>query len=135
MTSHTELAHYIEQQNVKRQLWDSCDTPEALASMLEDESKELAQSIQEAFVTSDVFSVASEIGDIQYLLLRLGSMLGIDPIEAGNMKLIRNSYKYPDHLASNGRDLQPARTVMKESWNGFGGDKRFSHIYLDLLAQ
>lgn len=132
--SKSELTEYIVAQKSKRELWGATDTPEKLAEYIKIEAVELIQAIQESFITGDVFSVASEIGDIEYLLIQLGEMTGIDPHQAAEMKVYRNSYKYPDHVASNGRDYGAARRVMLDTWKSMGGDQAFSHAYLDYLA-
>jgi len=125
---------YIFDQNAKRDLWESHDSPETLTEYLKIEIDELAQALQESYITGDVFSFASEMGDIQYLLIRLGNMVGIDPMQAAEMKVYRNSYKYADHVASNGREYPEAARVMKDTWKALGGDAAFSHVYLDYLA-
>lgn len=130
----TELIKYIEHQNDNRTLWVDHDSPEKLAEMIQAEAKELIDALQESFVTGDVFSVASEIGDIRYVLDRLSLMLGIDSSQAAEMKVVRNSLKYPDHVMSNGRNFESASQVSKDAWKAMGGDYMFSHIYLDYLA-
>ena len=129
-----EINRYILEQNEKRALWGEYDTPDKLAQMLVEESKELFQAIQEAYITGDVFSVASEMGDIRYLLEKLADMIGIDTAEAAEMKIFRNSMKYGDHVMSNGRDLPTAQEVSKQAWKAMGGDYMFSRIFLDYLA-
>lgn len=128
------ITDYINQQNEKRKLWEDNDDPEQLAGMLIEEAQELQEAIQEALVTGDVFSVASEIGDLQYLIIKLCSMIGIDPMQATEMKIFRNERKYGDHTMSNGRDFQTASEVSKQAWNALGGDYAFSRAYLDYLA-
>lgn len=132
--NYTELTGYIRQQTGNRELWQQTDSPERIAGYLAAETAELQEAIQEAYITGDVYSVASEIGDLQYLLIRLGELLGIDPVQAAEVKLARNSYKYADHIASNGRNYEEAAQVIRQVWQALGGDQKFSHIYLDLLA-
>jgi len=134
MISIEQASQYIREQNEKRTLWEGNDDPEALAAMIKEEAQELVDGIQEAMVTDNVFEVASEIGDVGYLLLRLCDSLGIDLRQAVEMKIIRNSMKYPDHVLSNGRDYAAATQVGKETWQFLGGDAAFSHAYLDYLA-
>jgi NTP pyrophosphatase (non-canonical NTP hydrolase) len=130
-----EINRYILEQNEKRALWGEYDTPDKLAQMLVEESKELFQAIQEAYITGDVFSVASEIGDLRYLLEKLADMVGIDTAEAAEMKIWRNSEKFPDHLMSNGRGIKEAVALCRVLWESKGGDATWSHSYLDYLAQ
>lgn len=129
-----ETTLYIAQQNENRRLWSENDTPENVAAYITEEAQELEEAIQEAMITGDVFSVASELGDLFYLVEKLGQMLGIDPEQAAHMKVIRNSLKYPDHIMSNGRSYPEAVRTSKEVWSAMGGDSAFSHVYLDYLA-
>lgn len=129
-----EILLAIEDQNKNRKLWDGHDSPEHLAEMVKHEAQELIDAINESMVTGDVFSVVSEIGDVLYLSYRLCNDLGIDPREAVEMKIMRNSMKYGDYLMSNGRTYESATQVVKDGWNIMGGDKMWSHAYLDHLA-
>lgn len=129
-----QLSGYISEQNKKRELWQGNDDPEDLTRMIKEEAIELEESIQKAMIDDNVFEVASEIGDVGYLLLNLCNSLGINLAEAIEMKVVRNSLKYPDHIMSNGRDYKHATQVSKESWQRMGGDAAFSHIYLDYFA-
>jgi NTP pyrophosphatase (non-canonical NTP hydrolase) len=117
-----KLQAYITEQNNNRRLWTENDTPEKIATYITQEAQELEGAIKEAFVTGDVFSVASEIGDVFYLVLKLCEELGIDPIQAAGMKLTRNSMKYGDHIMSNGRNFEEASGVSREVWKVFGSD-------------
>lgn len=128
------VKEYIRQQNEKRALWTGQDDPEHISKFITTEAIELQEAIQESLLTGDVFSVASEIGDVLYLLYKLCDQIGIDPNQAAEMKVWRNSHKYPDHLMSNGRDYESATKVAKESWKAMGGDYAWSHVYLDYLA-
>lgn len=134
MATIEQIQGWVVHQNSNRELWVGHDNPEHLASMILEESQELADGIQEAMVTDEVWTVASEIGDIGYLLLKLCDQLGIDLNTAIEAKISRNSLKYPDHIMSNGRDYASARKVSKEAWEAMGGDSAFSHVYLDVLA-
>ena len=129
-----ELTRYVTEQNNKRDLWEGNDDPVRLSEMLKEEAEELVDSLNDAMVTDNTFEVASEIGDVGYLLIRLCDSLGIDLLEAIEMKTVRNSQKYPDHLMSNGRNYQEATQTAKEVWRAKGGDAAWSHLYLDYLA-
>jgi NTP pyrophosphatase (non-canonical NTP hydrolase) len=124
----------IIEQNNNRKRWAENDTPEALVGMLEHEAQELTEAIKESMVTGDVFSVASEIGDVGYLLYKLCDLMGIDLNQAIEMKIFRNSYKYADYVIGNERDYTSATSTAKEAWKALGGDKVWSHVYLDHLA-
>lgn len=108
--------------------------PEELAESIVEEAQELVQAIQESLLSGDVFSVASEIGDVYILLAQLCDDIGIDPAQAIEMKMTRNERKYPDYTMNNGHSPQEARRLSKDSWKAFGGDVLFSHLYLDILA-
>lgn len=126
-------AEIIEQNN-NRKRWVENDSPEKLAGMITHESQELEEALQESMITGDVFSVASEIGDVGYLLYKLCDAIGINLEEAIEMKIFRNSYKYADYVVGNERDYQSATQTAKEAWKALGGDKVWSHVYLDYLA-
>ncbi len=130
----SEVSTYIHEQNQNRKLWAETDTPEHIARMLDDEATELQEALKEAYITGDAFSVASEIGDVLYLVYRLCDLIGINPEQAVEMKITRNGYKYNDHITSNGRTGDEARKISKEVWEKMGGDKMFSRLYLDYLA-
>ncbi len=130
----SEIDIYISQQNDNRRLWVEEDTPDKIIEMIYAELDELAESIKEAYITGDVFSVASELGDVAYLVHRLGKELGIDVNQATEMKIIRNSMKYSDHVMSNGRDLPSTVAASKDAWKAMGGDPVWSHAYLDHLS-
>jgi NTP pyrophosphatase (non-canonical NTP hydrolase) len=129
-----QTEHYIYQQNENRRVWGEHDTPESIVEMMAHETAELAESIQEAYITGDVFSVVSEIGDVGYLLYRLCLELGIDLDEAVETKISRNSMKYPDYIMSNERSHEQAVRVAREGWRAMGGDPAWSHAFLNHYA-
>lgn len=130
-----EIELYVSQQNSHRRLWEENDTPEHITAYITQEAEELEEAIQEAMITGDVFSVASEIGDVGYLLIKLCGLIGIDLQDAIEMKIARNDYKYPSHLMSNGRAYPEAVKTSKEVWSAMGGDSAFSHVYLEYLSK
>ena len=130
-----ETTVYVRNQNENRKLWESDNTPENVAKYLVAEAVELEEAIQEAMVTGDVFTVASEIGDIGGLLLKLCDLLEMDLETAIRMKLMRNQMKYGDYTMSNGRNYDEASKVSKDAWKSIGGDSAFSPVYLDYLAE
>lgn len=109
-------------------------TPDQLATQIVDEAQELVDELQQSMVTGEVWNVAGEIGDLYILLAQLCSDLGINPVDAFEMKALRNERKYPDYTMNNGYSPEEARRLSKESWKMMGGDIAFSHLYLDLLA-
>ena len=110
------------------------DDAQSIAKMIEDEASELSQAVEESMVTGDVFSVASELGDVLYLALRMCRELGLDPADLIDMKVKRNSVKYSDAVMNNGYSREEATRISKASWKAMGGDTHWSLVYLDHLA-
>lgn len=133
----TKLEHAIQgievQQN-NRRVWSEHDDAESVARMILDEAHELVEAIIESFVTGDVFSVASELGDILYLAHRMCMELGFDPADLIDMKSLRNAGKYQDFVLNNGYNYDKAVKLSKQLWREMGGDTRFSHAYLELFS-
>ena len=133
----TKLEHAIQgievQQN-NRRVWSEHDDAESVARMILDEAHELVEAITESFVTGDVFTVASELGDILYLAHRMCMELGFDPADLIDMKSLRNAGKYQDFVLNNGYDYDEAVKLSKQLWREMGGDTRFSHAYLELFS-
>lgn len=133
-----KLTHAIEcaiTQNHNRRAWQEGDTADQVAEMIQHEAQELVEAIQEAFLTGEVFPVASEIGDLFFLLIRLCEMTGLDPADVLRMKTKRNAKKYDDDTCNNGYKPEEVAPLVRSSWSAMGGDKAFSHIYLDFLAE
>lgn len=107
---------------------------EAIVDMMREEFDELQDALMECFLTGDVFTFASEVGDILYLALMLCESVGLKAEEVVTMKLFRNDYKHTVFNYSNHRDMKDAAKVSREAWKYFGGDSAFSHAYLDVLA-
>lgn len=124
----------IEVQQNNRRVWSEHDDAESVARMILDEAHELVEAITESFVTGDVFSVASELGDILYLAHRMCMELGFDPADLIDMKSLRNAGKYQDFVLNNGYDYDEAVKLSKQLWREMGGDTRFSHAYLELFS-
>lgn len=124
----------IEVQQNNRRVWSEHDDAESVACMILDEAHELVEAITESFVTGDVFSVASELGDILYLAHRMCMELGFDPADLIDMKSLRNAGKYQDFVLNNGYDYDEAVKLSKQLWREMGGDTRFSHAYLELFS-
>lgn len=131
----SEVSTYIHEQNQNRKLWAETDTPEHIARMLDDEATELQEALKEAYITGDAFSVASEIGDVLYLVYRLCDLIGINPEQAVEMKIRRNSAKYTDFNMSHGNNGDKARELSKTIWTALGGDSAWSQIYLNYIAE
>lgn len=137
MSDSERLSHAIEQvhkQQSHRVAWQEADDAERIANMLLAEAQELVEAVVESLLSGDVFPVASEIGDLLYLCIRFCQFTGLDPADVLDMKTKRNSKKYDDAVCNNGYSPQEATRISKEGWRYFGGDKAFSHAYLDILA-
>lgn len=118
------LTHRVLAQNKEIKIFGE-DTPESLAQMIIDEAMELAQAIREAGVTDDMTEVASEVGDLGYLIIRVADELGIPLASAIEMKILRNHAKYHG---------QPDAVTAKEAWKAGGGDGLWFQAYLETLA-
>lgn len=103
----------------------SDDTILAVAQMVLCEAFELVEAIENAFLTDDLTSVASEAGDCLYLLFRLFKLIGIDE-QAVEMKIKRNYLKY--------YGFETKEQAISE-WKLNGGDKRFFEMYLDKFSE
>lgn len=123
MTELLPIEHAVLNQNKDIEIF-SHDTPTSLVNMVVDETQELKEAIEMAFINDDVTEVASEIGDVFYLMIRLCDELGIDWREATQMKVLRNEAKYKG---------QPDAQTAKAKWNG--GDALFFQTYLNELAK
>lgn len=119
-----QLQKVIEQNNTRRE-WRENDTPDGLATMIFEEAQELVDAMKEAAVTDDPYAIVSEIGDVLYLTLKLCGSIGIDPTEALDLKLLRNSVKYPDTFHSNGWGADEAKRLSKSMYRAMGGDQVF----------
>ena len=129
----TEMMNRVAQQTEKKELWVENDAPDLVAEMIVEEAQELVTAVQEALLSGDVFSVASEIGDVLYLALKFCHQLGLVPEDTVKLKLLRNDMKYPSDLNSNG-DYAEQRRQSKDMWTAMGGDESFSHAYLEMFA-
>lgn len=118
-----------------RKSWSEADDAQSVVKMLQDEAQELADAVQESMITGDVFSVASELGDVLFLAMRLCDELGFDPADLIDLKVKRNSMKYNDALLNNGYSREKSTHLAKKSWQMMGGDMLWSHAYLDYLAE
>ena len=123
MTERLPIETAVINQNKDIEIF-SHDTPTSLVGMVVDEAQELKEAIDMAFVNDDLTEVASEIGDVFYLMIRLCDELGINWQEATQMKVMRNEAKYKG---------QPDAQTAKAKWNG--GDVAFFNAYLNELAE
>lgn len=130
-----KLKQHVIFQNERREHWTNTDTALGVAKYLREEVDELIEAIEMAEIGSGAYEVASELGDIQYLLIRLSELTGIDLIQAGEMKVFRNSLKYSDHIMNNGYEPERARIIVKDLWDEMCGEEMFSIAYMKLADE
>jgi len=82
--------------------WEQFHTPKNLCCALSVEVAELLEHFQWAPTGADQTrdeikqeQLADEIADVLIYVVRLADVLGIDPIDAADKKLVRNALKYP----------------------------------------
>ena len=127
----TSLMHQVSQQTEKKTLWEEHDGPVEVAGFIVTEAEELQEAIEN---DGEAFEIASEVGDVLYLALKLCADLGIKPEDAIRMKILRNDLKYPTDLNSEG-NYEQQREQSQSLWESMGGDVSFSHAYLDFLTR
>jgi len=123
------LMNVVAEQNKKRENWEAHDTPEIVTKFIVEEANELKEAVE---LEKTPIEIASEIGDVLYLTLRLCSQTGIDPRDAIEMKIVRNSLKYLDVLNSSG-DYQQGIKQSREIYKRMGGDEAFYDAYIHLI--
>lgn len=148
-----ELAQHIATQNGNRREWTIHDTPTVIEAYTLEEAQELTDAISLFFLIENPdFEIASEIGDVGYLCLKYQSafgelpesmigawmfaqetaeLAGLDMATCIEMKIERNSIKYPDHFSSNGWGYDMAREKSKTLYKTMGGDKAFYRWYME----
>lgn len=109
-----KVSREVLQQNEEIELFRDDDVL-SITQMILNEAQELVEATETAFLTDDLTAVASECGDVMYLLIRLFDMLGIDE-RAVEMKKTRNDKKY--------RNYKSKEQAISE-WKQMGGDKRY----------
>lgn len=117
---YRQLSDSVIRQNDARLPW-SDQTPMDMMDKLSEEIGELRDSMTN---DEDAIHVAGEIGDVLYVLIRLSHELGIDPLDALQMKTVRNGLKYNDALMHTS-DV----TGAKDLYQWMGGDERFFEWY------
>lgn len=82
--------------------WEQFHTPKNLAAALIVEAAELLEPFQwltpqqsAQLDTASKDKIAQEIADVLIYLVRLADVLGIDPLQAAQKKLVLNASKYP----------------------------------------
>jgi NTP pyrophosphatase (non-canonical NTP hydrolase) len=115
-----KVSREVLQQNEEIELFRDDDVL-SITQMILNEAQELVEATETAFLTDDLTAVASECGDVMYLLIRLFDMLGIDE-RAVEMKIKRNTLKY--------YGFDTKEQAISE-WKANGGDKRYFDLAID----
>ena len=97
-TLTSKISNFVSERD-----WDQFHTPKNIAMSVAIEAGELLECLQwDSPSKSDILAdkkrltaIADEIADVQIYLLRLCSILEIDPIENSMRKLELNKEKYP----------------------------------------
>lgn len=124
-----ELMETVRKQNANRENWIEHDTPEVIAGFVREEAQELKDAYDQGKSRVDI---ASEIGDVLYLTFKLCAQEGIDPRDALEMKIVRNSLKYPDTLNSHNGYTQ-GREMSRAIYKAMGGDEAFFDAFSKVL--
>ena len=93
-----EISNFVSERD-----WEKFHNPKNIAMSISIEAGELLECLQwDSPTASDIISdgkrfneLADEIADVQIYLLRMCSMLEIDPVENSRRKLSLNKEKYP----------------------------------------
>lgn len=123
------LRQLVDKQQEARNQWQE-GSPADVTRMLHEEVGELAHAIDNYdLLENGVFEVASELGDIMYLVMRLHSMTGLDPEKTLEMKIMRNSLKHGEFFY-NSFEQPDAYRYARNMWKMMGGDALFYQAYL-----
>lgn len=123
------LMETVKKQNSNRENWIDHDTTPVIANFIVEEANELKEAVE---TNKSKVDVASEVGDVLYLTFKLCIQEGIDPRDALEMKIIRNSLKYTDTLNSNG-DYTQGRETSRRLYKAMGGDELFFDAFSKIL--
>ena len=115
-----ETIRRVLKQNEEIEIFSN-DDPLKIAQMILNESQELVEAVEMAFLNDDLTEVASECADVLYLLIRMFNLIGLDE-KAIHIKIDRNYDKYLG---------QPDSKTAKEEWAKKGGDRVWFDNYLD----
>jgi phosphoribosyl-ATP pyrophosphohydrolase len=96
------------------------------AKQIAESATKSARELTEALNTDQAMNVASNMGDLVYLLLRLSGKTDIDLKETVMMKLARNAYKYNNILTK-----EEGLALYKS----FGGDEAFFEKYVSIKGK
>lgn len=116
-----------EIQSLVRKQNKDCSVSQLDAWGIADHIKEESYELFDAIATQEPpIEVASEMGDVMYLILRMSERTGINPLDAVEIQLARNANKYNHMLTvSEGRDM----------YKQMGGDDKFYDVFTGVKGQ
>lgn len=143
----------VVEQNAKRKHWDNQDF-DFVSNYFREEFGELEQALWQEESNFNRWEIASELGDVGYLMMRLeeqahkegksipsdllffyhlahnvSTLLNINFAEAIFMKAVRNDLKYPFSVTNAFDSFEEATNVSRQMWTQMGGDKAFYKWY------
>lgn len=134
METFRQLSEAMAKINRNRERWAEHDTAESALQMVQRESAEAIQQLNESYVTGDVTGLALELADIMISLIKVQELTGIDLVQATEMKMELIAQRYSDHSMSNGQNYEDAIKRQKTIWKAMGGDEAYTHALLDYMA-
>lgn len=140
-------------QNEPRQEWKTTETPDEIERRILLETAEMEAAVNECILGADPYALASEIGDVFYLAIKLEEKLGrkkfphevedcllraLEIAELGGLdvnqcvmyKLVRNDYKYPLVPASEAVQYERPNELSKKMYVSMGGEENFNNAYM-----
>lgn len=146
-----QVSRLVIEQNSSRKTWVEQPT-----TFIEDYVREEFRELELAQLPEekdwDRWEIISEIGDVEYLFIKLKDKLkegeempadvlffrniarsmaehiNVDIADAVHLKVIRNDLKYPMSI-TNSHEYEEGRTKSRELWEMMGGDKAFYKWY------
>lgn len=99
------------------------DHPQQLVYDIRDASSRLKWAINRDL------DLTGYIGTVLYLNWRFCDLVGLDPVQVTEMKILRNDLKYPTDSNSNSGGYVNGRRRGTQLWEAMGGDRAFYLAY------
>lgn len=149
-----QICRSVIAQNKPRQEWTTTETPEELQRRICVEMEELEEAVDHcSFLGADPYALASEIGDVFYLAIKLEAKMGRKPLpqktgacllraveiaelcglsinDCVTYKLWRNDYKYPLVPATEAVSYDRPNEISKKMYKDMGGEEAFNFAYM-----